>query len=449
MTSTTLWWLLPVLAVGALTMAAMFKYPKLWLASFFIALPVFLSDTGKGLSASELAIGGFYLVSIVLWMAWALSHRKIVLIRWWGDFLLLAFLVLSFGNCLVAMANDVPFVDWLAEWTIYLLVLYYFPIRHYFEEDERSVRQLLLLGAFSTVLMAAYSIYLYKTRMSAGGAMYAYQLWSSRSVLLGPLFVMTMLIGIASIFHLKGWPKIVATVIVLINAGALALTFTRSLWIFFFVSLIIIGTYLRPLQNIKLVLSIFAVAGIGYFAAMTFNPRLTTIALRIVKERVMSSTQLSGGDFSFETRTIEAEAAGRAISMYPLGGSGIRSTVLSWGPIEQFHWRKAFIHIGYVSLPFKVGIPLALLMFWILGLFCWRSFSNGWRIRRMADIPPLTKSLLIGIVATFPTLFVVIFFTGFFDQRWGMVMLAFILAATSITHEIVERRRLNGQQQLL
>lgn len=449
MITSTMWWLLPVLTVGTVLLAAMFKYPRLWIASFFIALPVFLSDTGKGLSASELALGGFFLVSIVVWMGWAIAHREIILIRWWGDFLLLAFLVLSFGNAIVAMANDVPFIDWLAEWTIYLLVLYYFPIRHYFETDERRVRQLLLLGALSTVLMAAYSIYLYKTRMSAGGAMYAYQLWSSRSVLLGPLFVMTMLIGIAVIFHVRSRWKIVAVGIVLINAGALALTFTRSLWIFFFVSLIVIGTYLRPLQNVKLVLSILAVAGMSYYGAMTFNPRLTTIAFKIVKERIASSTQLSGGDFSFETRTIEAEAAGRAIASYPLGGSGIRSTIISWGPIEQFHWRKAFIHIGYISLPFKLGIPLALLMFWILGLFFWRTARDGWRIRREVDIPPLTRSLLIGILATFPTLLVVIFFTGFFDQRWGMVMLAFILAGSSIAHHQIETKLAHSKQQLL
>jgi hypothetical protein len=170
--------------------------------------------------------------------------------------------------------------------------------------------------------------------------------------------------------------------------------------------------------------------------------------VRIVKERVASSTQLSGGDFSFETRTIEAEEASKAIARYPLGGSGIRSTLLSWGPIEQFHWRKSFIHIGYISLPFKLGIPLALLMLWTVGLFAWKTFRNGiWEWKHRV-LPPLSRSLLIGILATYPTLAVVIFFTGFFDQRWGMVMLAFILAATSITNSQVMQARRHSTQQL-
>ena len=448
MISSTMWWLIPVIAVGLALIVAMFKYPKLWMGTFFLALPIFLSDTGKGLSASELAVGGFLMISIVVWIGWTISNHEVILVRWWGDFLLLLFLALSFGNFAIAMLNGIPFVDWLAEWTVYLLVLYYFPIRHYFEQDERSIRQLLILGAVSTVLMAAYSIYLYKARMAAGGALYAYQLWSSRSVLLGPIFVMTMLIGVPAIFFQRKYAKLFAFIIVLVNAGALALTFTRSLWIFFFVSLLVIAVYLRPLQNLKMAFSIVAIAGVTYLGASIYSPRLTAIAVRIVQERVASSTQLSGGDFSFETRTIEAEEASKAIARYPLGGSGIRSTLLSWGPIEQFHWRKSFIHIGYISLPFKLGIPLALLMLWTVGLFAWRTFRNGvweWKNR---SLPPLTRSLLVGVLATYPTLAVVIFFTGFFDQRWGMVMLAFILAATSITHSQVMQARHHSTQQL-
>lgn len=449
MITSTMWWLIPVIAAGLALIVAMFKYPKLWLGTFFFVLPIFLSDTGKGLTASELAVGGFLMVSVVVWMAWMVGTHHVILVRWWGDFLLLLFLALSFGNCVIAVLNGVPFVNWLAEWSIYLLVLYYFPIRHYFDTDERSIRQLLIIGAISTVLMAAYSIYLYKVRMAANGALYAYQLWSSRSVLLGPMFVMTMLIGIPAIYMLptrRG--KALAFVLVLINAGALALTFTRSLWIFFFVSLLVVAAYLRPLQNLRLGLSIVGIIAITYYAATLYNPRLTAIAVRIVKERIASSTQLSGGDYSFETRTIEATDASKAIARYPLGGNGIRTALVSWGPIEQIHWRKSFIHIGYISLPFKLGIPMALLMLWTLGLFAWRAVRNGLWEWKHRTLPPFTRSLLIGLVATYPTLAVVIFFTGFFDQRWGMVMLAFILAATSITNSQVMQARRHSTQQL-
>ncbi len=214
--------LVPTIAFGLIFLVAMFKWPRLWIASFFLGLPFFLSDTGKGLSASELGLGGFFLLSIVVWMVWSVGRPDIRLVRWWGDFLLLLFLLLSVGNLAISMLNGINALDWAAEWSIYLLVLFYFPIRHYFERDERSIRHLLLLGAASTVLMAAYSIYLYKARMSAGGALFAYQLWASRSVLLGPIFVMAMLVGIATLFNLHGRAKFFAFVIVLINAGALA-----------------------------------------------------------------------------------------------------------------------------------------------------------------------------------------------------------------------------------
>ncbi len=424
-------------------------WPKTWLTAFFVALPFFLTDSGKGLSVSEVAIGGFFMLTITIWTLWQIADPREQLVRWWGDFLLLLFLLLSLGNAFIAMANGVRLIDWVSEWSIYLLVLYYFPIRKYFTADERSVRQVLILGAISTVLMALYSVVIYKQRMDEGGAAFAYQLLSARSVLMGPFFVMAILIGIPAAFWVKrAWRPFVALV-VLINAGALALTFTRSLWLILAVSMLGFILYLKPWQNIKLVIAMSVVAISTYLAADAYNAKLTAVVLRMVENRIKSSSQLSGGDYSFETRLIEADAASNAIAKYPLGGSGIRATFVSWGPIEQFTWRKSFVHIGFIGLPYKLGIPLALIMFWTILLFTWRSITSGLWVLFHRNLEPNSKALLVGTLLSYPTLYVVIFFAGFFDQRWGMVMLAFILAATSITHEIVERRRLNGQQQLL
>ena len=71
----------PVIALGIGLLVAMIKWPKVWLGTVILAWPIFLFDSGEGLSASELTLGGFVIGSVVLWCVMRIA-KGATLIRW-------------------------------------------------------------------------------------------------------------------------------------------------------------------------------------------------------------------------------------------------------------------------------------------------------------------------------------------------------------------------------
>lgn len=430
-------WLAIVIPLALVAVLVLIMHPKIWIACFLIALPSLLTDSGKGLSVVEFALGGFFTASVIIWLVWRMATAGARIIRNWFDILVLTFFIVSFFNIFIAVANGVTPLQWFSEWILFALMLYYFPLREYFGKDDHGFEQMLLWFALASVALSLYSIYNYKQRM-ASGLVYAYQFWSSRSVLLGPMFLLAMVLSITRFFHMTNRWRWGLIVISGINAVALFLTFTRTLWVLFFLCLAIILVFLTWRQNIRLVGGIILLTWAVIACAYAVNPTFASLAVKVVTKRFASSTQLSGGDNSFSSRVAEAGYAWRQIEQFPLGGSGLRKTFLSKTPIEVHTNRSSFIHFGYVGLVYKLGFPLACLLFFALGLQCWMAIRNLWRLRGK-DANPMLRSVAIGIAAYFPTLLFVIFVTGFFDQRYGNVMFGFMFACTGIVYDRLNR----------
>lgn len=430
-------WLLPVIGAGLCLLVAMVRFPRVWLALFLLVLPIFLTDTGEGVSASEAAIGGLFTGAIILWMIWRLAVDPRPLIRGWTDFLLLLFIVAAFANIFVAAANGIQLGGWAVDWSYFLLMLYYFPFREEFGKDAKSLRQFIALAGVSSFLMALYSGWIFKQKM-AENMVYAYQIQASRSATLGPLFLLMLCIGLVVVFHVQWKGKLATILVMLVNIAALVLTLTRTLWVLAFACSALAMLFLRWRQNIKIIiggLTIFVVSVSTFYAV---NPKAAGVALLFIKKRFTSSTQLKGGDFSFETRLIEVSNAWRKVKQAPLGGSGLRADFVTWAPIEQWHLRKSFVHIGYIGLIHKVGFPTALILFSVLIGFSVRSIRAALAARR-PHAPPLARALAIGVFAFIPAMYINIFMAGIFDQRYGNVMFAFIFAAVALSEEALRR----------
>jgi hypothetical protein len=126
--------LLPVIALPAVASALGFfglliSRPRIWLSLFMATVPFFATDTGQGLTASEAITGGILLSSISLWFVWHLASDRGPLLRSWADFLLVSFIIVAVLNLAVAMANDLEFFGWAVDWSYFILMLYYFPLR--------------------------------------------------------------------------------------------------------------------------------------------------------------------------------------------------------------------------------------------------------------------------------------------------------------------------------
>ena len=432
--------MLPAVFLGIGLIIAMFKWPKVWIGVVILSTPWFLSDTGKGLSITEVLLGGFIIGSVVAWVVTMAFSGRLKL-TWIGEKLLIFFLALSVLNIIVAVFNFVDPVDWLFEWMIFLLVLYYFPIKEYYGKDEKSLKQLLVLLGIAMLLMGAYTAYDFKTR-SSEGLVYAYQLINARSRLFAPAFSLGLILSAAIAFHVKTWRmRALVLLFALLSGAGLLQSMTRSLWVASAFCLVILMFFLRPRHNIALVSTIVVVAAAAYLTASSMYPGITKIALKILEKRVTSSTQLTGGDYSFETRLIEAEEASRWIKENPLAGNGLRAELLSWGPIERFHWKKPFIHIGYISLLFKFGIPITLVVMGYLFAFTGRSIKDAFLIRSSWKAPPIVKGVAIGAAVFMPALYITITVAGFVDQRYGNMLLAVLFALVTISHDLLGQYR--------
>jgi O-antigen ligase len=430
-------WLLPVIGAGICVLVAMVRFPKVWLGLFLLVLPFFLTDTGEGVSASEVAIGGLFTGAIALWMIWRLAVDPRPLVRGWTDFLLLLFIVAAFANIVVAASNHIPLGGWAVDWSYFLLMLYYFPFREEFGKDTATFRQFIALAGVSALSMALYSAWTFKQKM-AENMIYAYQIQASRSATLGPLFLLMLCIGLVLVFHVKWRAKMVTLLIMVVNLAALLLTFTRTLWVLVFACSALAMLFLRWKQNTKIILGGLTILVVSVSVFYAISPKVASVALVFVQKRFTSSTQLKGGDFSFETRIIEVNDAWRKVKQAPLGGNGLRSMFVTWTPIDQWHNRTSFVHIGYIGLIHKVGFPTALIMFCVLIGFSIRSIRAALAARR-PHAPPLARSVAIGVFAFIPAMYINIFMAGIFDQRYGNVMFAFIFAAVALSEEALRR----------
>jgi len=440
-------WLLPAIGVGLGLIMLMITSPRAWLAISLFVLPWFVTDTGKGISVSEAIVGGMFTTSILLWLIRRLTLDPRPLVKNWTDFLLLFFIAAAAVNVVVAKLNHVELSGWAVDWSYFLLMLYCFPLREEFGKNLTTFRQFLVLTGISSILMSAYSSYIFRQKM-AENMVYAYQIFASRSMLLGPVFLLAICFGVVMYFHAatkKG--KLFSIIVVLANLVALGLTFTRTLWVFVFICLAIAMAFLRWQQNVRIVVTATVLLVSVFSIAYSINPKITGIAVKLVKHRFETSTQLSGGDRSFETRVIEVGNAWRRARQAPLGGNGLRATFVTWAPIEQWHNVTAFVHIGYVGLIHKLGIPTALILFLVLVGTTFKSFWTAIRARD-GTAPPMVRAAAISAFCFMPAIYVNIFMAGFFDQRYGNFIFAFVFATVAMTEQLLRQARVNTASHL-
>lgn len=416
------------------------KHPKVWLGFVLLLLPLFLADTGIGLSVSEAVTGGFILSSILCWVFFK-AATGYSFIQSWADVFLIAFLLLSCINAVPAVLNDVPFDQWISEWMLFLLLLYYFPLREYFGGSNRELSQLLIICSLAIIIMAGYTGYDWVTR-SNNQLVYAYQLIASRSRLFAPVFSFGLTMVIAIYYFVRTTRmRLYLIALGIINLLGLVQSVTRSLWLMFIVSTVLTMCFFSFRQNFKLIMAACLIAAIAFSTASFLYPRATTLALKLVSKR-MSQGTLRGGDHSFETRVYEAESVWKEIKRYPLSGSGIRAQYVSWDPIEQKHSTKPFVHIGFISIVFKMGIGLSVLLLSMLIAFSIRSAVATMKGRRGIEQNGLAYGVALGTLAFQPTLYGFITVAGIFDQRYGnaifMVMFALVSIALKLTQQTTQ-----------
>ncbi|MBI2794122.1 MAG: hypothetical protein HYX66_05665 [Ignavibacteria bacterium] len=355
------------------------------------------------------------------------------IIRSWGDYLLVLFILLVLSNSVVAYLNNVKLINWASEYSLFLLILYYFPIREIFGNDEKSFKQLLVIFSVLSLMFLAVSFQDYLNRLHEG-SMYAYQIQSSRSVLFGPFFALVIIYAVPAFFHINGfWSKLSLFLLTLVCSLGLLQTFTRSLWVAALISVLITMFFFTFRQNISIVFVIVMMVLIVFTGAMIYNPRLTNIAVKLIANRFLASAEVKGGDLSMDYRIAEAEGAFKQLRGNYLSGNGLRSEFVRWNMIEQQHDKGGFVHFGGVSQIYKLGVPLTILLFAIMANALTKIVSSI-RRRNLFGRTSLYRAVAIGSLGVVPTFLSMFFMTGLMERRYGNVLVGFLLALVSIVH---------------
>ncbi len=396
-------------------------YPQIWLYSIVLSQVVWLGGGSRSVTILEIALAGYFLGGLLLWFAWQLGVKRQRLIRNGGDMLLLTTFVLSSLNAIVALAHDVNMMLWAREWLLWVLILYYFPLREHLKED-RHVRVFLwlLFAVFIYFGAEAFRTYLRATTDIA----YAFELVSARSSLREIIFVTSAVCTTIILLYSR---KAVGNVFFLgcsiFFIGVLIATFSRSFWVACVVGLGLIFMFVDQRRRIKMLILVSSGFVIGLSSVLVLvGEGKGELLIEVLENRALSIIAPTES-ISLQSRTSESLEVIELLSQTPFTGYGFGKEFNFYNPVSYYHNRTSFIHNGYLSIAFKIGLPLFLLFFAGLYFYLFRGIRT---VRRTDD--PFDKGMVLGATIT---LFVILFVSLFGNQfafREGILIASIALA---------------------
>ncbi|MBI5325202.1 MAG: O-antigen ligase family protein [Ignavibacteriae bacterium] len=413
--------------VGSALFYFFIKYPRFWIYTITFSLFIFFRQSDVGVSVFDIITGSLYIGTLYPWLVWQIAFKRTKLVENTGDWILLAFYILLIGNSIISVINGVDILDWIREYSITSLVLFYFPIKQYFSE-EKYLKRLLLLLAIVCVITDFEQFYDYYN-IGMSNVVYVYQVLISARIN-QPLFATSAAIGILFILYEKKFSRqLLYIIFTLINVLALISSFARTFWIILLIEIIIFLIIMPRRKKIKIAIYSLIFLGTITFTIMLAFKGNTFIILKAFENRLTSSTA-GRKDPSVQARLYEYEVVLKNIAEYPLGGSGFYDTFKFFNPILHMTTNTTTTHNGYFFLFYRLGIPLSLFYIFFLVYFTMKSFINYFRCQ--------DNLYKIISLAAFCGLFVMVisdFSSTQFDVRDGVFVLAFSFAFTSIAEK--------------
>jgi hypothetical protein len=411
------------------------KYPKYWLYMTAITAVFFFRSSDEGTTSADVLSGLFYIGGLYIWLFYQIIIIRRKLVKYFYDWIILCFYALLPLNLIIALFNNVEFLEWLKEYTLFSLILYYFPIRELMKETK-DFRNLLVFFMFSTLILDFIQFYQYY-KITFSDLTYAFQL-SSSVRLNQPLFTSAGIFGILYSLHTKNkYLRVFLLFFSTLTMMALIASFSRAFWIMFIVTLVLIIFLIKREHRKKIYIYIASIVFIfGTLSIILFSDKVQFLYLVI--ERRMSSTAEGTKDLSIQMRLNEYEAAMNEVIRYPIGGSGLSKKFSFYDPIGIKKVDSNFIHNGYLFIIYRIGIPLSLLYF----LFLLISLMKPVLILRRVE-GDFWRMALIGSLTSILMMIVTNFITTTFFAREGSFIMAVSIAVFGILEEknILKRNR--------
>ncbi|MCL2313172.1 MAG: O-antigen ligase family protein, partial [Firmicutes bacterium] len=382
----------------------MLNYPRVWIYCVVLTFPVFFINDDAGLTPTSVMGALFYNLFLICWLINRLFFRPVIAsetkqsicnskeiatptARNDGknkvnnsdasrseiaksnfaskkqligcDVLILLFYVLVLFNSVIAYSNGVEPFDWLSEYLLYSLLLYYFPIREYFD-DKKSIITLLSLLFISAFILDIQQFYGYKNQIMKAALAYQLGGWGNIN---HQIYTASVIAGVTFLFYsktVKG--RLFAFVISVFSTAAIISTFARAFWLSLILVLFLLLFFLNYKQIIKLLIVLIVTAGLIGTALYMIFPKQAKLITKYATNRFSSSTK-GKSDISVRSRFYEYREVISKIKESPLGGQGLRKKFSFYSPIAKHTIEYSFVHNGYLNMAYRVGIPLAALFY--------------------------------------------------------------------------------------
>ncbi len=415
--------------LGFVFIAIMFYNKKIWLYSIAALTSVFFLSSSEGVSVLDVFVGIYFFFGIAIWIFWTVFVRKKKIVNNYRDWFLLFFFIVLIGNAIVAFFNEVDLFNWLREYIVFALTLYYFPLKEEFE-NKKDIEILLFLFSISVLAVSFGQFYTYYKILTSDDFMYAYQLGTS---VRENQTVLTISVAVAVLFSFGNYSKLVklySLTFAGISFTALVITFSRTFWVVEIFLLFLVFLFISYRQKIlfsvyTLILVLFTV-----ITAFLFFQDNAKIFYSFVEKRFTSSTK-GTKDISLLSRLAEYDAAiDRTYPDNMLGGNGLSAEFHFYDPIPEMTKRTNIIHNGYIYFFYRIGAPLTLVYLFVMVATFLKAFELS---KQITD--PFFKKLAVTGFMTMLMLFIVNTTSSQFVYRDGIFVVAFGLAVTAIAEK--------------
>jgi len=420
--------LLMLAGVAAVAIAGAWTLlPSLWIGSLVLSTVALNLLQSEEVTAVEIVVVAALIGTLLAWLGWHTLVQRRRLILHWGDLLLLLFLGFALLNLPIALLNDVPLLEWMRGWVPLLLLLAYFPVRHFIRRPKQ-VRIFLGLLLLCGIVIAAVALWRYRQGVSL--AEYAYQLRTGIARSHGEHLLAFLILGcIAGMLFLRHWRwRLLLAAGAVFMGAAVIVTFSRTAWLSLAIGVVVLWLALRWKQRLQLLFAGIALPAAAMLVLTVGFPQVSDILLRLVQHRFASIAQ-GRQDLAVGGRIHQLSIGVRKTLELPLGGHGIRKPYSYLEPAFRRHISYAYIHNAYVATAYRQGIPMLLLLVAMLGAHL---FDTLRRLRRTAPNSLERMTTAVGIAALCAAMLSLMMTENPLDGRTLTITLAWTLSVANL-----------------
>lgn len=409
-------WYVPLIFLGIVYLWFSWKHPLLWIGSaILLHIPLFLQRT-REITATEVLVGLYVIVPVALWFYKKVfvEHAPVLISK--ADYFFVAFFSLCIFSILITWTNGFELSRWAREMLMYVGYLIYFPVREIIRK-KKDLWVILIPFLLLAAVIAARNIIQYQTGATA--ARYLWEIFAARKAAQEPLFMMTIVAGVAYFLHVNRWEwKAILAAKVAVFSVALVLTFSRGYWLGTLIALAVMFFLLDTEKKRSLLLYSIVLMLISVGVLYLFLSNLAEFVLKMVTARLIRASTVIF-DPALKNRIMEAQALVDEIMKSPIVGHGLGATFSFFDTILRTTNVSDYAHNAYLYLWFKLGI-LGLVTF--LGAY-FLKLRDGYRAYRNA-VDPSIRALLVSILSSLVAMLFVTVTSPQFYARDSILIIA-------------------------